>query len=272
MLRLSHRHVRSGCIFEVLANGIEASFMERMALSQPFEPHPHAFCDAICLDGLDHVFRTGRMKTAGGRQHRRDPSSVHTQHRQRQCPHFSTIFPIPRSISTKGASSAARRGLITISHCAPNSLLWSRNASRILRLIRFRTTAFPNARGTVVPIRGPEESFRLRQKAANIGQVTRIPLSYTARKSADRRIREVRENPSLGFGRPDGSFVADRQFMPAPGAAPGKHCASILGLHARAESVRFGALSIIRLKCTFGHVLTSAADRRSPGAPVLSVG
>src|SRR5579872_2696268 len=42
--------------------------------------------------------------------------------------------------------------------------------------------------------------------------------------------------------------------MTAPGAPPGKHRASVLGFHARAESVRFGALSIIRLKCTFWHV------------------
>jgi hypothetical protein len=39
----------------------------------------------------------------------------------------------------------------------------------------------------------------------------------------------------------------------ALGAPPGQHLAAIGALHASAKAVGLGALSIVRLKCTFGH-------------------
>ena len=49
----------------------------------------------------------------------------------------------------------------------------------------------------------------------------------------------------------------DGEFLAAPGAAPRQHRAAILGLHAAAESMRFRAVSIIRLKGTFRHFSSS---------------
>ena len=53
---------------------------------------------------------------------------------------------------------------------------------------------------------------------------------------------------------PDGSFIADRQFVAATSPAAREHGAAILGLHARAKPVLLGALTIIRLKRTFRHL------------------
>src|SRR5271155_1969785 len=97
-----------------------------------------------------------------------------------------------------------------------------------------------------------------------------------ARKSADRRIladfgkgsEAADEPPGAGLdrvGSPYCSFVADRQLVAAPGAASSEHSPSILGLHALTKPMFLGALSIVRLKCTFGHFLEST--RRAKAHP-----
>ena len=48
-------------------------------------------------------------------------------------------------------------------------------------------------------------------------------------------------------------FGADRELLPATSPAPREHRTAILGLHAGAETVRFGAPAIIRLKRTLRH-------------------
>ena len=107
-----------------------------------------------------------------------------------------------------------------------------------------------------------------------MGLDTRIPLSYTIRKSAERRIRDERGNASLGVGSPDGSFVTDRQFVASAGPPARQHRASVLGFHSRPEAVSLGALSIVRLKCAFGHVVESKpAERSAYGVdPQYSIG
>ena len=47
------------------------------------------------------------------------------------------------------------------------------------------------------------------------------------------------------------------QLLTAPGPAAREYCASILGLHAGEEAVRFGAVAIIRLKSAFWHLISS---------------
>jgi hypothetical protein len=42
--------------------------------------------------------------------------------------------------------------------------------------------------------------------------------------------------------------------MTAAGATPGEHGSSILRFHALTETVCFGALAIVGLKCTFRHL------------------
>jgi hypothetical protein len=49
----------------------------------------------------------------------------------------------------------------------------------------------------------------------------------------------------------------DGEFLAAAGAAPGKNGPAVLGLHARAEPVRFGAMAVVRLKSTFRHFIPS---------------
>ena len=94
-------------------------------------------------------------------------------------PHFWINFSIACSISGNDAPRAARRGLTTMSHWLPISERCSRNASRMRRLMRLRTTDPPIARGTVSPRRAELRagSGRARQNAANKGLERRIPLS-----------------------------------------------------------------------------------------------
>ncbi len=167
-----------------------------------------------------------------------------------------------------------------MSHRGSSSARCRRNASRKRRLMRFRTTLPPIARGTVSPNRALSWLGRARQKAANNGPDTRLPWSYTFRKSAVRRAPdeeaadesgEQRGAPrpagSTGFGVADGSFVAYGQLVAATSPAARQHGPAVLGLHALTKSVRFGALAIVRLKCPFRHIgLRSARNARSAGA------
>jgi hypothetical protein len=56
----------------------------------------------------------------------------------------------------------------------------------------------------------------------------------------------------------------------ASGAAPRQHRTAILTLHSRAETVRLGALAIVRLKRSLGHgfVWLKRATPKSEGAPL----
>ncbi len=55
------------------------------------------------------------------------------------------------------------------------------------------------------------------------------------------------------LGRADSSFVRDRQFMAATGAAARQHGTAVFSFHARAKPVFLGAFTIVRLKCAFRH-------------------
>ena len=49
----------------------------------------------------------------------------------------------------------------------------------------------------------------------------------------------------------------DGEFLAAPGPAARQHRTTILGLHTAAKSMRFGTVTIIRLKGTFRHFSSS---------------
>jgi len=68
----------------------------------------------------------------------------------------------------------------------------------------------------------------------------------------------------FGVRSANGSLVADRELVTAPGAAPRQHGPAILGFHALAEPMGLGALTIIRLKCAFRHVLESGQAEAHP--------
>ena len=277
-----------------LSDRVEASLMERMAARQSAQAHADALPHTMLFDGVLHIFRTGRMKTARrgkqGRDHELVTPNEPGSDRARQA-YFplqcllqcSITFLRARSSSVKGAASAVRRGLITISHWGLRFVRCRRNASRIRRLMRFRTTLPPIALGTVRPKRGlqPLPSSRARQKAANSGPETRLPWSYTFRKSAVRRARFTWEPTGgqrgaspparlAGFGVADGLLVAYGQLVTAASPAARQHGPSVLGLHALTKSVDLRALAIVRLKSTFRHI---GLARSSPKAKApLSIG
>ena len=53
----------------------------------------------------------------------------------------------------------------------------------------------------------------------------------------------------------------DGQFLTAPGPAARQHRTAILGLHTGEEAMRFGTVTIIRLKGTFRHFSSSIQYR-----------
>ena len=157
-----------------------------------------------------------------------------------------------------------RRGFSTTSQPGFSSSLRSLTASLMRLFMRLRTTALPKARGVVKPKRdskgdwGSGPGSRRRQKAANSGHVSRIPLSYTLRYSEFLRIRA-----DFGklLGSADSSFVAHGE-LPAPtGAAAREHGAAIWALHAGSETVHFGAAAVIGLKRSLWHCFPSDSDR-----------
>jgi len=209
------------------------------------------------LHRLAHVLRTGGMKTAGGRQQRRDPPLVEPQ-KHDHCPlHRWNTFCTSARSSSNGAVSKILRGLKTTDHLASSPASCSRTHSRSRRLMRFRYTALPTARGTVKPTRGRSCSASARQNAVKQRPVIRKPCEYTVRKSLDLRIRDRLGNKSglaSGLlGVTNGSFVTDGQLVAATSAAARQHSLPILGLHSRSEPVGLRPLAIIRLKCTFWH-------------------
>ncbi len=230
-----------------------------MTTQQSTESHPDAPNRAMHLDGLTHVFGTSGMKTAGGRQQWRNPPLVETQETH-YCPlHRWNTFCTSEESSSKGAARTVRRGLNTIDQRASSLDSWSLTDSLSLRLIRFRNTDLPRARGTVNPTFGPSFSALARQKATKHRPEIRKPSEYTLRKSLDRNIRDPLENGNLSvpsdlLGVTDGSFVADGELVATFGPATRQYCLTILGLHTRSEPVGLGPLTVVRLKCTFWHL------------------
>lgn len=82
----------------------------------------------------------------------------------------------------------------------------SRMASRIRRFMRFLLFDFPSALGVVNPTRGPAASWLDRKNAEKREPECREPLSYTRRKSLERRMR-------FFFGKENCLFVGVRVYF-----------------------------------------------------------
>jgi len=249
--------------------------MKRMAAQQPPRTHPDAARGSIFIDGFQHVFRTRGMETAGRRQKRRNAALVTFKDGDYDFAHCVIRRPTSRRRSSVEAVSAARRRLMTISHSGANSWRRTRSISRIRLFIRFRTTAFPKARGRVKPKRGPGLSGTLRQNAVKYCPAIRFPWVYALRKSEVLRIRSRFRNrsergafawgegaPSVCGGRktelsgvPDGPLVAHREFMAAFGAAPRQDGPPVFSAHTHQKPMGLGPFTIVRLKCTFWHLI-----------------
>src|SRR6266700_217815 len=119
------------------------------------------------------------------------------------------------------------RGLMTISHPVPGNSWRARTASRTRRLIRFRTTAPPKARGQVNPTFTPPSPLFRKQNAENRGPENFAPWSYTLRKSLERRILELLGKPAMPL-----PLVADGELFSAARPAASQHGPAVLGGHA----------------------------------------
>ena len=238
--------------------------MKWMTTEQPQGAHPDAPRSPILLHRFQHVFRTSGMKPAGGRKKHGDEPFIEAQTDNYGFPHRVTNRSNARRNSSGVASSAARRGLITMSHSGENSCKRKRRTSRNRRFIRFLVTAFPNARGMVKPRRGPSPAPRgtSRQKAEKYTLAIRVPWLYALRKSEVLRIRKLLGNPNL-VGVPDGSLVAHRELMAAFGAASRENSPPVLGTHSYPKSVRFCPFPIIWLKCAFWHLILGPGQARN---------
>src|SRR4029077_21152244 len=115
--------------------------------------------------------------------------------------------------------------------------------------ILFRITAPPRARGQVNPTRTPFSPLFRRQKAENSGPENLAPLSYTLRKSLERRMRALLGKPAMPL-----PLVADGELLPPTRPRASEHSTAILGRHAGKKTMRFGAMAVIRLKSTFRHL------------------
>src|SRR5579883_3367827 len=142
-----------------LPDRIDSTGMKRMTARQPAQAHPNTLSDSVLLHGVAHVLRACRIKTARRGQHRRNDELVQPDDSYENPPPKDPLQranrrDTSRTISGRGASEALRRGLITIDHLGFSPSRHDLTASRKRRLMRFRTTAFPMARGTVKPMRG----------------------------------------------------------------------------------------------------------------------
>ena len=191
----------------MLTYGVKAAGMKRMTTREPAQSHPHATDRSVPFHRFPHVIRTARIEAARCGEQWRKGDFI-----QSQCPDQEPLQrrkrrSTSRCRSGRGAWRAFNRGLMTMDHCGFSRSRVKRTASRNRRLIRLRTTAGPRARGTVRPMRGPEQVSRLsspsrKQKAVNKGPTNREPRSYTLRKSCDRSRRTRFGKPvmKLPFG------------------------------------------------------------------------
>lgn len=212
---------------------------------------------------LHHVFRARWTKSTGSGKQRRDGELVQSQGENYEALHRENSLSTSRSRSVNPAARTLLRGLNTTEYSGPNLPNCSRTVSRNRRLIRFRTTALPSARGAVKPTFGPPDPSSARQNAEKYGPVIRIPCLYTFRKSTDRRIRASfgKLNPCLlllvGSGVTNDSLVAHRQLVASLCPPAGQYRPAIFCLHALAESMGLGPLTVVRLKCTLWHLRPS---------------
>src|SRR5436190_13923059 len=69
--------------FNVLTrNGIDAARVKWMAAAKSSQAQPNATSDAVDVDGVTHVFRTGRIESASRGQQRRDHAFVYGQEQE----------------------------------------------------------------------------------------------------------------------------------------------------------------------------------------------
>ena len=168
-----------------------------MAAREPAQTHPDTPGRAVTFNGFVHIFRTARVEAARGGQKGGDTNLIYAESPRQDPLQRRRSRSTSLRISAMGASSALRRGLMTMDHWGFSRSRQRRIASRTRRRIRLRMTALPTARGRVKPIRGPSASGSRRQNAAKRGPEKRLPWSYTRRKSLERSRRTRFGKPGM---------------------------------------------------------------------------
>src|SRR4051812_8014722 len=176
---------------------IHSALPKRIAAQHAPHRHRSTAKNPEPLHGFDRIVRAGWNVAAGSRQHGRDQSLISAQNldgqllhrlffsRGRRCDSVAAT-PLPCCTAAKARSTSASSfgissatadffGLITTSTFALSGPKFFRSASRIRRLIRFRTTALPSTFPTVRPTRGPSPDSRSRKKTVILGEKWRRP-------------------------------------------------------------------------------------------------
>src|SRR5271157_2044059 len=104
----------------------------------------------MALDSFHGVLRTGGHEPAGMRQHRRNEPLIAAQYELDRLLHFFCPPTRARCVAKVKPRATSSTNSAGPSHADEES----RTASRILRLMRFRSTAPPSTLPTVKPIRG----------------------------------------------------------------------------------------------------------------------
>ena len=227
--------------------------MKRMTSRQAPQSHPHPLRRAITLDGLAHIIRTGRIEAA-----RRGEPGGNTKLIYAERPRYDPLQRRNRRSTSrcKSASGRIERFAAGIDDDGPlgaQPIELEADGLADTPLDAVAHHGFAEGAGGGEP---DMRSIRLRfahtegreQGAGETGSVVidaseifRSQQAYTFGKTGD---------GTLPLG-------TDGQFFAASGPAARQHRAAILGFHTGEKAMRLGTMTIIRLKSTFRHLISS---------------
>ena len=236
-----------------LPDGIDAARVKGMTFRQPPYAHPNAAQRPVLFDGLQHVFRAGRVESASWKGAMgRCTTYKDATGRSRATATEKETYHFPLEIR-EGASIALRRGLMTIDHSG---------------LRRSRVQADRLADTPPDAVARHRFADRARQREADAGPAG-IRLAHAERRKEGpgetgplvihpAKIRGSQQTNTFRKARDALPLGAYREFVAAPRAAPRQNGTSVLGFHAGAEPVGLRAPTIIGLKSAFRHCTPSS--------------
>ena len=137
----------------------------------------------------------------------------------------------------------------------------SRRAPRSRRRVRLRTTALPTALDTTKPTRGG------RPARASVWWAWTTRSREPARDPPEDRTADVKSARSRRrFGAGSTGTASGGELGAALAAAGGQDRATRTGAHTKAEAVRLGATTVVRLEGPLAHVSSLIVDRRAGSA------
>ena len=167
-----------------LRDGVEAAGMPGRAPNDAPNREKYPAERAMFLDGLGRVLRTGGHESAGRRKYRREQALVRRDERD-QDPGHGKNRPSSAATAAKSASPDPGRAIRTTSRCGGRPKLLRSRKALTRRRSRLRTTAFPTALDTVMPMRDP--ACAAAATKTKRGPTCRLPRRWTRAKSLRRR-------------------------------------------------------------------------------------